>query len=224
MYSTFKRAGDLLVAVLFLLAISLPLILVILALRFTAEGEVFYRQSRIGQFGRPFGILKFATMLKNSPNMGTGHITLRKDPRVTTVGHYLRITKLNELPQLLNVLEGTMSWVGPRPLVEEALAGYSDAGRKAVLAAKPGITGIGSVVFRDEEGIIDRVGGDPRQVYRELIAPYKEALELWYVEHRSLWTDFKLMLLTAVAVLLPAFAKPESWFSGLPPRPVGLEA
>ncbi len=223
MYHTLKRLGDIIVALIVLFVVFVPFILIVLALKFSAEGEVFYRQSRIGRFGKPFGILKFATMLKDSPNMTTGHITVRRDPRVTPIGHYLRITKLNEFPQILNILGGTMSWVGPRPLVPRALAAYTDTGRESILTATPGITGIGSLAFRDEEGILERIGGDPSVVYQTIIAPHKEALELWYINHRSLVVDFKLVVLTALAVVVPASAKPEDWFEGLPPKPVALQ-
>src|SRR3712207_5633228 len=118
MYKIIKRAGDFLVAFLLLLVLSPFLLVIILLLKLTGEGEVFYFQKRIGYRNQYFDIWKFATMLKNSPNIGTGIITLRNDPRVTFMGRFLRKSKLNELPQIINVLIGNMSFVGPRPLVQ----------------------------------------------------------------------------------------------------------
>lgn len=222
MYAFVKRAGDLFVALVVLVIISLPLLLVILALRFTAEGKVFYTQTRIGRNGVKFGMVKFATMLQDSPNMALGHITVRDDPRVTPVGKYLRSSKVNELPQLFNVIGGTMSWVGPRPLVQRALDAYTEVGRAMILRVKPGITGIGSLYFRDEEGLIAQLGDDVRVVYDEVIAPYKEDLERWYTQHASVWVDFKIILLTALAVVSPQAISLDAWFSALPAEPTRL--
>jgi len=122
---------------------------------------------------------KAFTGASNSLKMGTGFITLRNDPRVTPVGKFLRITKLNELPQLLNVVKGDMSLVGPRPLVDKTFNAYPEAIRFKVYDSKPGITGIGSVVFRDEESMISASKLPPHEFYEKVIAPYKGALEIW---------------------------------------------
>jgi len=166
-------------------------------LRFTGEGYVFYYQKRIGYKNRHFNIIKFATMLKDSPNLGTGLITLRNDPRVTPMGTFLRKTKLNELPQIFNVLKGDMSFVGPRPLVDKTFEPYSDYVKSNIYKVRPGITGIGSVVFRDEEKLMSECEGDPKIFYNTVIAQYKGDLEMWYLHHQSFKTDVLILFLTA---------------------------
>lgn len=222
MYPHIKRLFDFLVAAVALLLLAPVLIPIMLLLRFTAEGEVFYFQKRIGFKNQYFHIWKFATMLKNSPNIGTGTITLRNDPRVTSIGKYLRITKLNELPQIMNVLKGDMSIVGPRPLDDRGFQAYSAEIRQSIYNVPPGITGIGSIVFRDEEKLISAYEGDPHEYYREVIAPYKGALELWYQKNASLYTDFMIIFLTAWAILFPNQDLHFKVFKDLPPRPQAM--
>ena len=223
MYLFWKRVFDFLLSGL-LLIILLPVLLpVILLLRFTAEGEVFYFQKRIGYHNNHFRIWKFATMLKNSSKMGSGTITLRDDPRVTPVGKYLRKSKINELPQVINVFMGDMSFVGPRPLDDKAFMAYPEGIREKVYLSKPGITGIGSIVFRDEERIISKTDLPPREFYASHIAPYKGALEVWYLENASLLTDFKILFLTAWVVLFPESTLVYKSFRNLPEQPENLK-
>lgn len=222
MYPRLKRIADVTLsstAILLLLPLTLPIMLL---LRLTAEGEVFYLQKRKGYKCRDFMIWKFATMLKDSPNLGTGSLTLRGDWRVTPVGRYLRITKINELPQLINVLIGDMSIVGPRPQVERDFLAYPEDIREQIYEVKPGITGIGSLVFRDEEALISATPLDPHLYYKEYIAPYKGALELWYQQHASVRTDLLIMLCTAWQILSPQSELVYSLFKDLPPRPKSL--
>lgn len=134
-------------------------------------------------------------MVKNSPNIGTGEITLRNDPRVTRVGKFLRMTKINELPQIINVLMGDMSLVGPRPLVKKSFDLYPVDVQALVYNSKPGITGIGSVIFRDEEKILSE-SNDMRQAYWQIFQ-YKGKLESWYHKHRDFLTDLIILFLTA---------------------------
>jgi len=183
MYRATKRFFDFVVAFIALVLLSPFLVVIMIALWATGEHEVFYRQRRIGYRNGTFGIWKFATMLKDSPNLGTGSLTVRGDPRVTPVGRFLRATKLNELPQLINVLTGEMSFVGPRPQMKVDFDIYPDEVRAEIYSVPPGVTGIGSIVFRDEELLLSRPGVDPRAFYEEKIAPYKGALELWYLAH-----------------------------------------
>ena len=218
-----KRFFDVLVAALALLILTPLLLPVMLALRLTGEGEVFYRQTRIGFQNGTFGILKFATMLRDSPNLGTGSLTVRGDPRVTPLGRGLRATKLNELPQLLNVLVGDMSFVGPRPQMQVDFDVYPQPVRERIYEVRPGVTGIGSIVFRDEERLLSREGVDPRAFYGEKIAPYKGALEMWYLDHHCLWLDAQLMLLTVHAVLRPESNLVYRRFPDLPPRPSWMD-
>lgn len=202
-YPILKRLLDLLVALLALVVLAPLFIPIIIALRLTGEGEVFYRQTRVGYKRQNFQIWKFATMLKNSPNMGTGSLTLRNDPRVTPLGKFLRKTKINELPQLLNLLTGDMTLVGPRPQMQVDFEAYSIEIQEIIYNIRPGITGIGSIIFRDEERLLSVRGRDPRQFYVEQIAPYKGQVEIWYQQHLSFWTDLRLILLTVWVILHP---------------------
>jgi lipopolysaccharide/colanic/teichoic acid biosynthesis glycosyltransferase len=142
-------------------------------------------------------------MLKNSPNLGHGDMTVRNDPRITGVGKFLRISKINELPQLYNILVGEMSFVGPRPLVKAGFDRYTEALQQKIYNVKPGLTGIGSIVFRDEELIITQSELPPHECYRDIILPYKGALELWYQEKQSFYTDIMILFLTGWYILFP---------------------
>jgi len=219
MYSFLKRLLDIIVSFITLI-ILLPLFIpIVIALRLTAEGEVFYFQERIGLNNSRFQIWKFATMLKNSMNMGTGSITLQNDFRVTPIGKFLRKTKINELPQIINILKGDISLVGPRPLVTKTFSAYSAEVQEQVYKVKPGLTGIGSIIFRDEESIISAVKDeDPHEFYKRVIAPYKGELEMWYQDHRTFFLDLQLIFLTAWVILFPKSRLYEKWFKDLPKR------
>ena len=180
MYKGPKRLLDILASLVALISLLPLFIPIIILLRLTAEGEVFYLQERVGINNSRFHILKFATMLKNSMNMGTKSITLQNDFRVTKVGKFLRKTKINELPQLINILKGDISIVGPRPLVAKTFEAYNKDIQSKIYNVKPGLTGIGSVVFRDEESMISAVANEnPHEFYKRVIAPHKGELELW---------------------------------------------
>ena len=214
-----KRIFDLLVSGTILLLLALPLTIVIIILKLTGEREAFYFQDRVGYLGRIFKVTKFVTMLKNSPNMGTQDITLRNDPRVLPVGKFLRKTKLNEVPQFWDVFVGKLSLVGWRPLMPQGFADYPQPVQEKIVHVKPGLTGIGSIVFRDEESIIAKaqsMGRDLRSCYREDIMPFNGALECWYVDNHSFWVDIKILVATAVAVIRPNWKGYRSWFHGLP--------
>jgi lipopolysaccharide/colanic/teichoic acid biosynthesis glycosyltransferase len=218
MYLFVKRLFDItlsLIVLIILLPIFIP---IIIGLKFTGEGYIFYYQKRIGYKKNYFDIWKFATMLKDSPNMGTGSITLRNDPRVTPMGNFLRKTKINELPQVINVLKGDLSIVGPRPLVDKTFNAYSSDVQDKVYDAKPGITGIGSIIFRDEEKLISESNEEPHIFYNRVIAPYKGALEMWYHKNISFSTDFTIIFLTAWAILFPKNQLVYRIFKDLPKR------
>ena len=219
MYSFFKRLLDLVlsfIALILLLPIFIP---IVIFLKCTGEGEVFYFQERIGINNSRFQILKFATMLKNSMNMGSGSITLQNDFRVTKFGVFLRKTKINELPQIINILKGDISIVGPRPLVTKTFSAYNIEVQSKIYNVKPGLTGIGSIIFRDEESILSAVKDeDPHIFYKRIIAPYKGDLEMWYQENRSLYLDFQLIFMTAFVILFPLTRLYEQWFKDLPTR------
>ena len=158
-------------------------------------------------------------MVKNSMNIGTGSITLKNDPRVTGVGKFLRKTKINELPQIINILQGDISLVGPRPLVTKTFSAYSEKIQAKIYNVKPGLTGIGSIVFRDEETLISSVKDeDPHEFYKRVIAPYKGDLEMWYQKHRSFVLDLKLIFITAWVIIFSESKIYESWFKDLPKR------
>lgn len=219
MYKFSKRLLDLVVSII-TLVILLPIFIpIIIILRFSAEGEVFYFQERYGIYNSKFQIWKFATMLKNSINIGTGSITLKNDPRVTKIGSFLRKTKINELPQIINILKGDISLVGPRPLVAKTFNAYNKDVQSKIYNVKPGLTGIGSIIFRDEESIISAVTDeDPHEFYKRVIAPYKGELEMWYQEHNSFFLDLQLILMTAWVILFPNSNLYEKWFNDLPKR------
>ena len=216
MYKFLKRVIDIFIALIALILLTPILIPSIIILALTGEHKVFYFQKRMGYKNNLFNIWKFATMLKNSPNIGTGQITLRNDPRVTKFGKILRLTKINELPQVINVLKGDMSIVGPRPLMEVSFAFYPPEVQKVIYNSKPGMTGIGSLIFRDEEKIVSDAA-DPRQMYA-IIYPYKGALELWYQKNASTYTDFMIVFLTAWSILFPKNKLTHKVFKTLPVR------
>lgn len=174
-----KRFLDIILSGLALLFFSPLLIPIVIALKFTGEGEIFYRQERVGEGGRSFQLLKFATMVKDSPNIGSGLLTTKGDPRVLPLGRILRKTKINELPQLINILKGDMSIIGPRPQTKNHVALFPEEIRHKVVQAKPGLSGIGSIVFRDEEDILTNSPKGHKRCFSEDITPYKGALEVW---------------------------------------------
>lgn len=218
MYRLLKRLLDIFVALMATLVL-LPLLLpIMMGLSLTGEGYIFYRQKRIGYKKAYFNILKFATMLKDSPNLGTGSITLKNDSRITPMGGFLRKTKINELPQIFNILKGDISLVGPRPLVDKTFNAYSEDIKDKIYLSKPGLTGIGSIVFRDEETLISKNSEDPHRFYRDHIAPYKGELEMWYFENASFWVDFQIIFLTAWVIVFPKSELVYSIFKGLPKK------
>ncbi|MBN7797776.1 sugar transferase [Parahaliea mediterranea] len=216
-----QRLLDILLAGTAIVVLSPVLIPVVIALRFTGEGEIFYLQKRIGYGGRAFGVFKFATMLKDSPNMNTGTITVRGDPRVLPLGRFLRKTKINELPQLANILIGDMSLVGPRPQTERCFEAFPERSKMEVVKVRPGLSGIGSIVFRGEEDMIHE-SNDPECFYDQVIMPYKGLLEEWYVANRSLENYLKCIFVTVWVVIFPRSSLVWSAFKGLPRPPSEL--
>jgi len=216
MYPTVKRLMDIALSALALLVLSPLLIPVCIGLLLTGEHYVFYFQERIGRYNKKFGIWKFATMLKNSPNMSGGLHTTRRDPRVLPLGHFLRMTKINELPQLINILLGDMSIVGPRPLVDKTFDPYPEHVKRVIYNVRPGLTGIGSIVFRDEERLLSESGMPPAEFYAKHIAPAKGELELWYQAHLSFRIDILIIFLTAWAIVFPKSQLIHAIFSDLP--------
>ncbi|GFO69231.1 glycosyl transferase [Geomonas limicola] len=218
-----KRLVDLACSLAALLVLSPLFIPVMIILRCTGEGEIFYRQERIGLGGKPFGLYKFATMLKDSPNLGKGLFTTEGDPRILPFGRFLRATKINELPQLLNIAIGDMSIIGPRPLVPSQFAMYAPEVRADLSRVRPGLSGIGSIVFRDEEAILTKSPKGYLRCFKEDITPYKGALEQWYIERQTVFLDLLLIALTVAAVLAPSSNLFQKILKDLPDPPSELK-
>ncbi len=219
----FKRLFSILLALIAIIVLSPLLIPVCIGLLFTGEHYVFYFQKRIGYKNKYFKIWKFATMLKASPNLGTGLYTTKNDPRILPMGNFLRHSKINELPQLINVLIGDMSIVGPRPLVDKTFDPYPESVRSVIYNVKPGLTGIGSIIFRNEAQLLSDTKMPLDEYYKKNIAPYKGELELWYQKNLSLYTDLMLIFLTAWAILYPENNLVYKVFKDLPERPLEIK-
>jgi lipopolysaccharide/colanic/teichoic acid biosynthesis glycosyltransferase len=221
MYKIFKRTCDVVLSGIMLLLLAPLLIPIIIGLKLTGEGYVFYMQERVGYRNINFSIFKFATMLKDSPNMAGGVITTKKDSRITPMGGFLRKSKINELPQLINIFLGHMSFVGPRPVMPISFSAYPDEVQKVIYNVKPGLTGIGSIIFRDEEELITKVknnGGDTWDFYKNSIYPFKGKVESWYQSNQTFLLDFQLIFLTAWVIIIPNSKIYESLFKDLPKR------
>lgn len=188
-----KRAFDSFWATLGLLLLW-PLFLVVgLLIKLEDRGSVFFRQRRIGWHGHPFRMWKFRTMVVDAELKGSA-LTVGRDPRITRVGHWLRATKVDELPQLLNVWTGEMSLVGPRPEVQKYVDLYSTEQRE-VLELRPGITDLASVKYRRESDLL-AASSDPDRTYVEEVMPEKIRINLEYAAQASIWADVRVILLT----------------------------
>jgi lipopolysaccharide/colanic/teichoic acid biosynthesis glycosyltransferase len=193
-----KRACDIAVASIGLVLLSPLLLLLAVAIKVSSPGPVFYRGERIGRYGQPFRIFKFRSMVVDAEKLG-GSSSGDDDPRITPIGRFMRKCKLDELPQLINVLLGDMSMVGPRPEVARFVAMYTPEER-VILTIRPGITDWASL-WNSDEGAILAGAEDPDQAYLELIRPTKIRLQLKYVEERSLRTDMRILVLTVLRLL-----------------------
>jgi lipopolysaccharide/colanic/teichoic acid biosynthesis glycosyltransferase len=216
------RFFDLLLSFLAMVVLAPLMIPIMIGLKLTGEHDIFYLQNRVGRGGRDFKVYKFATMLRNSPNLPGGVLTQRRDPRILPMGNFLRKTKINELPQLINIFRGEMSFVGPRPQARTHYELYSPEVRRAIDRIPPGLTGIGSVVFRNEEELLDHIEGDRDHFHDVVIAPYKGDLEVWFAGHRNLYTYIALVMLTAWCVVFPKAKAYQRLFKTLPPPPLAL--
>lgn len=194
-----KRLFDIVASLVGLALLWLPGLLVALWIRLDSPGPVFFRQERVGRHGHPFRIHKFRTMSVDAERVG-GSLTVGADRRVTRVGRWLRAHRLDELPQLLDVLRGEMSLVGPRPEVPRYVALYPAGLREQVLAVRPGITDPASLAFRGEAEML-AAASDPEREYVEVILPKKLALAADYAAHASLWTDLGVVF-RSLGVLL----------------------
>mgnify|MGYP006138589811 FL=1 len=221
MYKFSKRIFDIVSSSIVCIILAPFLLPIVILLRLTSEGEVFYLQERIGLNKKPFMIFKFATMLKNSSKMAGGIITVQNDPRVTFMGGFLRKSKINELPQLLNIIIGDMSVVGPRPVMKASFEAYPSKIQEVIYNVKPGLTGIGSIIFRDEEDLISNIkndGGDIWDFYKNTIYPFKGEVEIWYQNNKSFFLDIKLIFITLWVIFSPNSKIYEKLFKDLPKR------
>ena len=216
------RFFDIFFSGLTIFILSPLLITIMIILKFTGEHEVFYLQERIGRNGKPFYIIKFATMLKNSPNIGTGTVTTTYDSRILPFGKFLRKTKINELPQLINILKGDMSIIGPRPRTKRFFDALPKEYKIVVSKLQPGLSGVGSIIFRNEEQILSNVK-DPIKFDLEVITPYKGKIEKWYAEHKSLKLYFELIFITIIVVLFPDKFDVYKYYKDLPKPPKELK-
>lgn len=210
-----ERVFDILFSCLALLVLFPLLVPIVIILRCSGEGEIFFLQERVGRNGEVFKLYKFVTMLKDSPNIGTGTVTMKDDPRVLPVGKFLRKTKINELPQLLNIFFGDMSVIGPRPLTAQTFGSYSDSTQDVIKQVRPGLSGVGSIIFRGEEEIMHGATASV-EFYDNVIAPYKGALEEWFVSDKGLYIYFMAIFITVWVVFFPKTSIAWRVFKGLP--------
>ena len=217
-----QRFFDIVLSSSALIIFSTVLLPLMLVLRLTGEGEVFFLQHRVGKGGKTFKLYKFATMLKNSPNMATGTVTIKYDPRILPMGRILRTTKINEVPQLINVIKGEMSIIGPRPQTQRCFEAYPKASQNELIRVLPGLSGIGSILFRNEQDMLREVA-DADEFYDNVIMPYKGMVEEWYVSHRNIFYYFLIIVTTMFVVLGLKPKLVTRLFHGLPSPPKELD-
>jgi lipopolysaccharide/colanic/teichoic acid biosynthesis glycosyltransferase len=193
-----KRLFDILFSFLGLLITSPILLLVAIAIKLDSRGPVFYRGERIGKKGKPFRIFKFRTMVENAERIG-GPSTASDDPRLTRIGNFLKKYQIDELPQLINVLKGEMSFVGPRPEVKRYVDMMSQQEKDIILSVAPGMTDFASL-WNFHEGEILKGSSDPEKTYMDKIRPEKIRLQIEYVKKRSFLLDLKLITKTVLRV------------------------
>ena len=218
-----QRVFDVFFSSLALAFLSPLFLLVVIILKFTGEREILFFQKRVGKAMVSFELFKFVTMIKDSPYIGTGTLTIKDDTRILPFGRFLRKTKVNELPQLLNVFLGQMSVIGPRPLTQDSFSSYSKEVQKVISMVRPGLSGIGSIIFRDEENILTEKE-DSLDFYSKNISPYKGKLESWYVKHYQLRTYFKVIIMTIWVIIFPSSGRVWSVFKNLPEPPNELKS
>jgi lipopolysaccharide/colanic/teichoic acid biosynthesis glycosyltransferase len=215
------RLIDIFLAAGALILLSPLFLITIIILRLTGEKEVFFLQERVGRYGKPFKLIKFATMLKASPSMATGTVTIKDDPRVLPFGKVLRSTKINELPQLLNVLNGSMSVIGPRPQTRRCFDAFPVKSQNEIMKIRPGLSGVGSIIFRQEEEMMS-ASIEADKFYDDIIMPYKGVLEEWYVANASISIYFKCIFITVFVIFSPNSRLAWRMLSDLPEPPTEL--
>ena len=189
MYNLVKRFIDITISFSVLVVLAPFLFILAIILKISEGHKIFYNQERIGYRNKKFKLYKFVTMRKSNSDLPDIEFSVENFSRVTPIGKFLRLTKINELPQLFNVLKGDMSLVGPRPLIPVSFEMYPLEVKNKLLTMKPGLTGIGSIIFRDEEKLFLGAGTNYKEYYHENIIPYKGALETWYYDNKNLKLD-----------------------------------
>lgn len=194
------RITDIIISLLSLIILSPFFILIILILKNTGEKEIFFSQTRVGKHKKKIKLIKFATMIKNSPYIYSKNITVYNDKRILPFGKILRKYKINELPQLLNILNGDLSLVGPRPLTEDNFNKYNIKNQLIITKFKPGLTGVGTIFFSKEEEI--KISDPIKKVkfYKNKISPFKEKLEIWYSKNYNFKNYILIILLTFILI------------------------
>ena len=196
---------------------------IIILLKLTGEHDIFYIQKRIGVGEKEFGLYKFATMLRNSSKMSGGLFTSENDSRILPLGKFLRKTKINEIPQILNIFLGQMSLVGSRPQVPSHFDYYSDEVKSKIKNLRPGLTGVGSIIFRNEEDVLSKLGEDKDNYYKSIIVPYKGELEVWYSNNKTILLYFKIIIATFLVVLFPKSTYFKKILANIPSPPPELK-
>ncbi|PLW94075.1 MAG: glycosyl transferase [Marinilabiliales bacterium] len=193
-----KRFFDIIFSLLAILILFVPGIIIAFLIIITSKGSAFYRQERVGRNGKSFGILKFRTMYKNSDRKGLLTVG-KKDPRITRIGYFLRRSKMDELPQFLNIFAGDMSFVGPRPEVKKYVELYSEE-QRLILSIRPGLTDYASIRYFDENTILAQYD-DPEKAYIEKVMPDKLKLNLEYIRKMNVVTDMGILLKTFLKLI-----------------------
>ena len=218
-----QRFFDIIFSLLALICLLPFLLPIAVALKFTGEGEILFSQKRVGKNGKLFNLFKFVTMLKNSPYLGSGTVTLKDDPRVLPFGGFLRKTKINELPQLINILVGNMSVVGPRPQTPRCFEVFPEELQESICSIRPGLSGLGPILFRDEENILSEKK-ESVEFYDQVIAPYKGEVEAYYISIYGILSYFKIIFATLWVVMFPSSIIVWKLFPSLPTPPEQLKA
>jgi lipopolysaccharide/colanic/teichoic acid biosynthesis glycosyltransferase len=186
------------------LILLLPVFFIVSIINIVSGSQVLFIQKRVGMELKPFPLIKFATMVNNAHIIG-GTVTYKDDPRITKIGAFLRKYKINELPQLINVLKGDMSLVGPRPLPQSEIRIYPPETARIIYSVKPGITGLASLYFYNEEVLLPRDKKLAEEFFKSRIIPLKSELEVWYAQNRTMLLDIKLIIATLAVIFVPSY-------------------
>ena len=213
-----QRVFDVAFSLIALIMLSPIFLIIMIVLRITGEGEIFFLQERVGKEKKMIKLFKFATMMKNSEKIGTGTVTVKNDPRVLPFGKFLRKSKINELPQLFNVLKGDMSVIGPRPQTIRCFDAFPQSSQDKIIKVRPGLSGIGSIIFRNEERMMSD-NNDIEDFYDNSIMPYKGLLEEWYVKRLNLRLYFMLIILTIITIIFSKSNLIWKFYDDLPKPP-----